>query len=145
MLQPPKKKLSKKEKARLEAEAAESARLEMERERLRKIEEEKDRQVREKREAEKRQYQEVIEHKQRKQQLKHSIEYLLKLKQQSKGIRRQEKTEREVKSRNKHYIVVFFTHENDLLLLADKLLHVTCCIRYGLDIVDSIHALHWAT
>lgn len=80
----------------MEAEAQESIRLEMERERLRKIEEEKDRQVREKREAEKRQYQEVIEHKQRKQQLKDTIEYLLKLKQQSKGIRRQEKTEREV-------------------------------------------------
>lgn len=111
MLQPPKKKLSKKEKARLEAEAAESARLEMERERLRKIEEEKDRQVREKREAEKRQYQEVIEHKQRKQQLKHSIEYLLKLKQQSKGIRRQEKTEREVTSRNKHYCCLFHSRE----------------------------------
>lgn len=96
MMQPPKKKLSKKEKARLEAEAAETARLEMERERLRKIEEEKDRQVREKREAEKRQYQEVIEHKQRKEQLKDTIEYLLKLKQHCKEIRRQEKTEREV-------------------------------------------------
>lgn len=101
----------------------------MERERLRKIEEEKDRQVREKREAEKRQYQEVIEHKQRKQQLRDSIEYLLTLKQQSKEIRRQEKTEREVCVMG----CLFHVRDNEILFLFD------------LDTVDSIHALHRTT
>lgn len=119
----------------------------MERERLRKIEEEKDRQVREKKEAEKRQYQEVIEHKVRKHQLKDSIEYLLHLKQQSKGTRRQEKMEREVVTKQTILLslllttITFFFLFIFISLLHYKLLHLT----RDLDIVDSIHALHWTT
>lgn len=88
--------MTKKEKARLEAEAAEATRLELERERLRKLEEEKERQFRERREAEKRQYQEVDEHRLRKKQLRASIDSLLDLKVKIKVIHLEELVEREV-------------------------------------------------
>lgn len=67
-----KKKLSKKEKARLEAEQAESLRIEMEKERLRKIEEDRERKMRERRDAKKKQEQEAVENKLRRVQLRES-------------------------------------------------------------------------
>lgn len=70
-----KKKLTKKEKAKMEAEQAELARVEMEKEKQRKIEEERERKERERAEAEKRQKQEIAENKLRRVQLKASSEY----------------------------------------------------------------------
>lgn len=71
----PKKKLTKKERARLEAEIAEQQRVELEKERLRKIDEEKERKIREKEDAEKRQKQEETENKLRRIQLQESYEH----------------------------------------------------------------------
>ncbi|KAL5277000.1 CASC1 family protein [Megaselia abdita] len=72
---PPKKKLTKKEKARLEAEQAELLRLEMERERQRKLEEERERKEKERAAAVKRQQQEIKENKIRRMQLKDTMTY----------------------------------------------------------------------
>ncbi|XP_055374487.1 dynein axonemal intermediate chain 7 [Condylostylus longicornis] len=74
-MDPPKKKLSKKEKQRLEAEKQELARLEQEKEKQRKLEEERERMEREREEAERRKEQEIIENKMRRKQLKFSMEY----------------------------------------------------------------------
>lgn len=67
-----KKKLSKKEKAKLEAEQAETLRIEMERERQKKLEEDRERKMRERRDARKKQEQEAIENKLRRVQLRNS-------------------------------------------------------------------------
>lgn len=67
-----KKKLSKKEKARLEAEQAETLRIEMEKERLKKLEEDRERKMRERRDAKKKQEQEAVENKWRRVQLRES-------------------------------------------------------------------------
>ncbi|XP_055842573.1 dynein axonemal intermediate chain 7 [Episyrphus balteatus] len=72
---PPKKKLSKKEKARLEAEQAELLRIEMEKEKLKKVEEERQRKQIEREQAEKRLRVEILENKERRQQLKSSMAY----------------------------------------------------------------------
>nr|NP_001097013.2 uncharacterized protein Dmel_CG15373, isoform E [Drosophila melanogaster]ABW09443.2 uncharacterized protein Dmel_CG15373, isoform E [Drosophila melanogaster] len=70
---PPKKKLSKKEKARLEAEQAELMRIEMEKEKLKKLEEARQRKKLEMEQAKHRQQQEVAENRQRRSQLKDSM------------------------------------------------------------------------
>ncbi|XP_039498129.1 dynein axonemal intermediate chain 7 homolog isoform X1 [Drosophila santomea] len=70
---PPKKKLSKKEKARLEAEQAELMRIEMEKEKLKKLEEARQRKKLEMEQAKHRQQQEVAENRQRRAQLKDSM------------------------------------------------------------------------
>ncbi|XP_055915568.1 dynein axonemal intermediate chain 7 isoform X2 [Eupeodes corollae] len=72
---PPKKKLSKKEKARLEAEQAELLRIELEKEKLKKVEEERQRKQIEREQAEKRLQVEILENKERRQQLKSSMAY----------------------------------------------------------------------
>jgi hypothetical protein len=72
---PPKKKLSKKERAALEAQEAEAKRLEAERERLRELEEERERQIVEREESRKRQMQEFIENRLRKIQLRDSSSF----------------------------------------------------------------------
>ncbi|KMZ10444.1 uncharacterized protein Dsimw501_GD17382 [Drosophila simulans] len=82
-VRPPKKKLSKKEKARLEAEQAELMRIEMEKEnhvvrspipcRLKKLEEARQRKKLEMEQAKHRQQQEVAENRQRRSQLKDSM------------------------------------------------------------------------
>ncbi|EDW86416.2 uncharacterized protein Dwil_GK15179 [Drosophila willistoni] len=73
MLKPPKKKLSKKEKARLEAEQAELLRIEMEKEKLKKLEEARQRKKLEMEQAKHRQQQEVAENRLRRSQLKDSM------------------------------------------------------------------------
>ncbi|XP_017121340.2 axonemal 84 kDa protein [Drosophila elegans] len=70
---PPKKKLSKKEKARLEAEQAELMRIEMEKEKLKKLEEARQRKKLEMEQAKHRQQQEVAENRLRRSQLKDSM------------------------------------------------------------------------
>ncbi|XP_017083981.1 axonemal 84 kDa protein [Drosophila eugracilis] len=70
---PPKKKLSKKEKARLEAEQAELMRIEMEKEKLKKLEEARQRKKLEMEQAKHRQQQEVAENRKRRSQLKDSM------------------------------------------------------------------------
>ncbi|XP_043659529.1 dynein axonemal intermediate chain 7 homolog [Drosophila teissieri] len=72
-MNPPKKKLSKKEKARLEAEQAELMRIEMEKEKLKKLEEARQRKKLEMEQAKHRQQQEVAENRQRRAQLKDSM------------------------------------------------------------------------
>jgi cancer susceptibility candidate protein 1 len=64
--------LSKKEKAKLEAEQAETLRIEMEKERLKKLEEDRERKMRERRDAKKKQEQEAVENKIRRVQLRSS-------------------------------------------------------------------------
>ncbi|XP_017045493.2 dynein axonemal intermediate chain 7 homolog [Drosophila ficusphila] len=71
--EPPKKKLSKKEKARLEAEQAELMRIEMEKEKLKKLEEARQRKKLEMEQAKHRQQQEVAENRLRRSQLKDSM------------------------------------------------------------------------
>uniref|UniRef100_A0A1I8PE80 IC97/Casc1 N-terminal domain-containing protein n=1 Tax=Stomoxys calcitrans TaxID=35570 RepID=A0A1I8PE80_STOCA len=73
--QPPKKKLSKKEKARLEAEQAELLRIEMEKEKLKKLEEARQRRKIEREQAKHRLQLEIKENKQRRAQLKNSMEF----------------------------------------------------------------------
>ncbi|XP_034477404.1 protein CASC1 [Drosophila innubila] len=72
---PPKKKLSKKEKARLEAEQAELLRIEMEKEKLKKLEEARQRKKLEMEQAKHRQQQEVAENRLRRGQLKDSMRF----------------------------------------------------------------------
>ncbi|XP_062140315.1 uncharacterized protein LOC133848676 [Drosophila sulfurigaster albostrigata] len=72
---PPKKKLSKKEKARLEAEQAEMLRIEMEKEKLKKLEEARQRKKLEMEQAKHRQQQEVTENRFRRGQLKDSMRF----------------------------------------------------------------------
>ncbi|KAM8720390.1 hypothetical protein ACLKA7_006439 [Drosophila subpalustris] len=72
---PPKKKLSKKEKARLEAEQAELLRIEMEKEKLKKLEEARQRKKLEMEQAKHRQQQEVAENRLRRAQLKDSMRF----------------------------------------------------------------------
>ncbi|ALC49871.1 CG15373 [Drosophila busckii] len=72
---PPKKKLSKKEKARLEAEQAEMLRIEMEKEKLKKLEEARQRKKLEMEQAKHRQQQEVAENRLRRAQLKDSMHF----------------------------------------------------------------------
>ncbi|XP_043072312.1 dynein axonemal intermediate chain 7 [Drosophila grimshawi] len=72
---PPKKKLSKKEKARLEAEQAELLRIEMEKEKLKKLEEARQRKKLEMEQAKHRQQQEVAENRLRRAQLKDSMKF----------------------------------------------------------------------
>ncbi|XP_029720392.2 dynein axonemal intermediate chain 7 isoform X1 [Aedes albopictus] len=91
----PKKKMSKKERARLEAEQAEHQRMELERERQRKIEEEKMRKVREKEEAERKQVQEIVANKLRKVQLEDSYKYFALIKEEVKHLHGQQKKDRE--------------------------------------------------
>lgn len=64
--------MSKKEKAKLEAEQAETLRIEMEKERLKKVEEDRERKMRERRDAKKKQEQEAVENKLRRVQLRNS-------------------------------------------------------------------------
>lgn len=64
--------MSKKEKAKLEAEQAETLRIEMEKERLKKLEEDRERKMRERRDAKKKQEQEAVENKIRRVQLRSS-------------------------------------------------------------------------
>ncbi|XP_053696746.1 dynein axonemal intermediate chain 7 [Sabethes cyaneus] len=91
----PKKKMSKKERARLEAEQAEHQRMELERERQRKIEEEKMRKVREKEEAERKQVQEIVANKLRKVQLEESYKYFSSIIEEVKHFHAQLKKDRE--------------------------------------------------
>lgn len=88
--------MSKKERARLEAEQAEHQRMELERERQRKIEEEKMRKVREKEEAERKQVQEIVANKLRKVQLEDSYKYFALIKEEVKHLHGQQKKDREV-------------------------------------------------
>ncbi|XP_058826018.1 dynein axonemal intermediate chain 7 [Topomyia yanbarensis] len=91
----PKKKMSKKERARLEAEQAEHQRMELERERQRKVEEEKMRKVREKEEAERKQVQEIVANKMRKVQLEESYKYFSSITDEVKHLHGQLKKDRE--------------------------------------------------
>ena len=95
-LQSPKKKMSKKERARLEAEQAEHHRMELEKERQRKVEEEKMRKVREKEEAERKQVQEIVANKLRKVQLEESYTYLASIREEVRKVLADAKKEREV-------------------------------------------------
>ncbi|XP_041771385.1 dynein intermediate chain CFAP94, axonemal isoform X2 [Anopheles merus] len=91
----PKKKMSKKERARLEAEQAEHHRMELEKERQRKVEEEKMRKVREKEEAERKQVQEIVANKLRKVQLEESYTYLASIREEVRKVLADAKKERE--------------------------------------------------
>ncbi|XP_035786611.1 protein CASC1-like [Anopheles albimanus] len=87
--------MSKKERARLEAEQAEHHRMELERERQRKVEEEKMRKVREKEEAERKQVQEIVANKLRKVQLEESYAFLAAIREEVKKQQAETKKERE--------------------------------------------------
>lgn len=89
--------MSKKERARLEAEQAEHHRMELERERQRKVEEEKMRKVREKEEAERKQVQEIVANKLRKVQLEESYAFLAAIREEVKKQQAETKKEREVR------------------------------------------------
>ncbi|XP_055598788.1 uncharacterized protein LOC129748273 [Uranotaenia lowii] len=91
----PKKKMSKKERARLEAEQAEHQRMEVEREKQRRVEEEKMRKVREKEEAERKQVTEIVANKLRKVQLEDSYKYFALIKEEVKHLHAQQKKDRE--------------------------------------------------
>ncbi|KNC28645.1 hypothetical protein FF38_04905 [Lucilia cuprina] len=84
---PPKKKLSKKEKARLEAEQAEMLRLEMEREKLKKLEEARQRRKVEREEAKRRLQLEIQENKQRRAQLKNSMAFFHQIRECTDAIK----------------------------------------------------------
>ncbi|CAO1434353.1 unnamed protein product [Diamesa hyperborea] len=90
-----KKKLSKKEKARLEAEQAETLRIEMEKERLKKLEEDRERKMRERRDAKKKQEQEAVENKLRRVQLRQSSHVFKKSKEEIKHLMADEKLKTE--------------------------------------------------
>ncbi|XP_061401960.1 dynein axonemal intermediate chain 7-like, partial [Musca vetustissima] len=90
---PPKKKLSKKEKARLEAEQAELLRIEMEREKLKKLEEARQRRKIEREQAKHRLQMEILENKQRRSQLKNSMAFFNQVRQTIDGIKRMAKDE----------------------------------------------------
>uniref|UniRef100_A0A1I8M1A6 CASC1 C-terminal domain-containing protein n=1 Tax=Musca domestica TaxID=7370 RepID=A0A1I8M1A6_MUSDO len=92
-LQPPKKKLSKKEKARLEAEQAELLRIEMEKEKLKKLEEARQRRKIEREQAKHRLQMEIQENKQRRAQLKNSMAFFNHVHQTIDGIKRVAKDE----------------------------------------------------
>lgn len=102
--------MSKKERARLEAEQAEHQRMELERERQRKVEEEKMRKIREKEEAERKQVQEIVANKLRKVQLEDSYNYFALIKDEAKHLLANKKKDREVRfsihlaTRNTHLI-----------------------------------------
>uniref|UniRef100_A0A1B0ADL8 Casc1_N domain-containing protein n=1 Tax=Glossina pallidipes TaxID=7398 RepID=A0A1B0ADL8_GLOPL len=81
MVQPPKKKLTKKEKARLEAEQAELLRIEMEREKLKKVEEARHKRKVEREQAKRRLQLEIQENKDRRTQLKESIAFFEQIQQ----------------------------------------------------------------
>ncbi|XP_065363321.1 uncharacterized protein LOC135956697 [Calliphora vicina] len=85
--QPPKKKLSKKEKARLEAEQAEMLRLEMEREKLKKLEEARQRRKVEREQAKRRLQLEIQENKQRRAQLKNSMAFFHQIRDSTEAIK----------------------------------------------------------
>ncbi|KAL9696467.1 hypothetical protein quinque_016046 [Culex quinquefasciatus] len=87
--------MSKKERARLEAEQAEHQRMEQEREKLRRIEEEKMRKVREKEEAERKQVMEIVANKMRKVQFVDSYKYFALIKEEVKHLHAQQKKDRE--------------------------------------------------
>lgn len=89
--------MSKKERARLEAEQAEHQRMEQEREKLRRIEEEKMRKVREKEEAERKQVMEIVANKMRKVQFVDSYKYFALIKEEVKHLHAQQKKDREVR------------------------------------------------
>ncbi|EDW29664.1 GL14938 [Drosophila persimilis] len=93
--QPPKKKLSKKEKARLEAEQAELLRIEMEKEKLKKLEEARQRKKLEMEQAKHRQQQEVAENRQRRAQLKDSMLFFEAVRTAIEAIRDGERHERD--------------------------------------------------
>ncbi|CRK91757.1 CLUMA_CG005391, isoform A [Clunio marinus] len=90
-----KKKLSKKERAKLEAEQAETLRIEMEKERLKKLEEDRERKMRERQDAKKKQEQEAVENKLRRVQLRESSHVLKKSKEEIKRLLAEEKLETE--------------------------------------------------
>ncbi|XP_017480615.1 PREDICTED: protein CASC1, partial [Rhagoletis zephyria] len=92
---PPKKKLSKKEKARLEAEQAELLRIEMEKERQRKLEEERQRRQIEFEQAKRRQKEEIQENKKRRAQLRNSMAFFMEVREVTNGIKALEQEERE--------------------------------------------------
>ncbi|GAB0101009.1 dynein axonemal intermediate chain 7 [Sergentomyia squamirostris] len=71
----PKKKLTKKEKAKMDAEHAEHVRQEQEKERQRTLQEEQEREKKEREEAEDRERQELVENRLRRVQLKESLEF----------------------------------------------------------------------
>ncbi|XP_055637670.1 dynein axonemal intermediate chain 7 isoform X2 [Toxorhynchites rutilus septentrionalis] len=87
--------MSKKERARLEAEQAEHQRMELERERQRRVEEEKMRKVREKEEAERKQVQEIVANKLRKVQLEDSYNYFALIKDEARHLLANRKKDRE--------------------------------------------------
>ncbi|XP_052871875.1 dynein axonemal intermediate chain 7-like [Anopheles cruzii] len=87
--------MSKKERARLEAEQAEHHRMELERERQRKVEEEKMRKVREKEEAERKQVQEIVANRLRKVQLEESYTFLASVREEVRRMQADTKKERE--------------------------------------------------
>uniref|UniRef100_A0A1A9W698 IC97/Casc1 N-terminal domain-containing protein n=1 Tax=Glossina brevipalpis TaxID=37001 RepID=A0A1A9W698_9MUSC len=80
-MQPPKKKLTKKEKARLEAEQAELLRIEMEREKLKKLEEARHKRKVEREQARRRFQLEIRENKDRRIQLKESVAFFEQIQQ----------------------------------------------------------------
>ncbi|XP_067635706.1 uncharacterized protein [Eurosta solidaginis] len=92
---PPKKKLSKKEKARLEAEQAELLRIEMEKERQRKLEEERQRRQIEHEQAKRRQQVEIQENKKRRAQLRNSMTFFAEVRDLTASIRALEQEERD--------------------------------------------------
>ncbi|XP_036232258.2 uncharacterized protein [Bactrocera oleae] len=92
---PPKKKLSKKEKARLEAEQAELLRIEMEKERQRKLEEERQRRQIEFEQAKRRQKEEIQENKRRRAQLRNSMGFFKEVREVTTGIKALEQEERD--------------------------------------------------
>ncbi|EDW07762.1 dynein axonemal intermediate chain 7 isoform X1 [Drosophila mojavensis] len=94
-LQPPKKKLSKKEKARLEAEQAEMLRIEMEKEKLKKLEEARQRKKLEMEQAKHRQQQEVAENRLRRRQLKDSMRFFDQVHTTIEAIKAEERQQRE--------------------------------------------------
>ncbi|XP_037899532.1 dynein intermediate chain CFAP94, axonemal [Glossina fuscipes] len=87
MGQPPKKKLTKKEKARLEAEQAELLRIEMEREKLKKVEEARHKRKVEREQAKRRLQLEIQENRERRTQLKESIAFFEQIQQTIDAIR----------------------------------------------------------
>uniref|UniRef100_A0A1B0BCG7 IC97/Casc1 N-terminal domain-containing protein n=1 Tax=Glossina palpalis gambiensis TaxID=67801 RepID=A0A1B0BCG7_9MUSC len=84
---PPKKKLTKKEKARLEAEQAELLRIEMEREKLKKVEEARHKRKVEREQAKRRLQLEIQENRERRTQLKESIAFFEQIQQTIDAIR----------------------------------------------------------
>ncbi|XP_030378327.1 axonemal 84 kDa protein [Scaptodrosophila lebanonensis] len=92
---PPKKKLSKKEKARLEAEQAELLRIEMEKEKLKKLEEARQRKKLEMEQAKHRQQQEVAENRLRRSQLRNSMQFFDAVRTAIEAIKAGERHERD--------------------------------------------------